>query len=54
MMWAFLFAVTGSTSVVTRYPGIQALWHRSGSRNALDIQENTQQTPKMCIVAVIT
>jgi hypothetical protein len=27
MMWAFLFALTGSTSVVTRYPGIQALRH---------------------------
>ena len=29
MMWAFLSELTGSTSLVTRYPGVQALRHRA-------------------------
>src|SRR5882757_4523549 len=54
MMWAFLFALTGSTSVVTRHPRHSGTSTScSGSRNALDTQENAQQTSKTCMMACI-
>lgn len=55
MMWAYLVALTESTSVVTRYPRYSGTSTPcSGSRNALDIQENAQQSSKTCIVAAVT
>ncbi len=52
MMWAFLFALTGSTSVVTRCPRHSGTSTScSGSRSALGTQENAHQTSKTCMMA---